>query len=425
MKTAKFITRFTDSTDPVDIHDYERRGGFSGLGKVLKMKPEEVIAVVKKSGLKGRGGAGFDTGVKWASIPKGEEPYIVCNADEGEPGTFKDRFILAHTPYLVVEGMTTAAYALGAKKGFIYIRGEYPDIIQLVNRALASAREHNYLGSHILGTDFSFDIDFKKGGGSYVVGDETALLNSLMGNRGYPWLKPPFPTEKGLWGKPTVINNVETLACVPLITPDSGEEFRSLGTVQCPGTKLFCVSGHVNKPGVYELPMGVTVSECIDKALGVRGYLKALQVGGTAGPIYDQKALEYPLDFVSMREKGGVLGSGALVVMNSTVNMAEVLEVTMRFFSEESCGQCFPCRYGTRQLEFMANRIAGGTGKKEYLSLIQETVRIMYATSFCPFGQSITQPVTTLFKNFGDELESFIKQQTYLKEVVSNAANYH
>jgi NADH:ubiquinone oxidoreductase subunit F (NADH-binding) len=341
----------------------------------------------------------------------------VCNADEGEPGTFKDRFLMEHAPYLILEGMVIAGYAVSAHRGYIYIRSEYPEISDALERAIAKATDMGVLGADILGTGFDFEIGIMEGGGSYVVGDETALLNSLMGHRGYPTLKPPFPTERGLWEKPTVINNVETLACVPLVLSRGADWFAAIGEPDSPGPKLYCVSGHVEKPGVYEFPMGVTVGELIDAAGGPDGRLKAVQIGGTAGPVYDDRATDYRLDFASMKKIGGTLGSGAVVVMNTTVNMAHVLEVIMRFFSEESCGQCFVCRYGTRQLEHMANRIASGGGRREYLDLIRETVEVMYHSSLCPFGQSVILPATTLLDAFEDELRAYIRQQDYVREV--------
>ncbi|MHB0896527.1 MAG: complex I 51 kDa subunit family protein [Spirochaetales bacterium] len=416
MNDTQCITKFATLANPLDIDAFAASSGFSGLRKALAMSPVEVVAEVKRSGLRGRGGAGFPTGLKWESIAIDDERYLVCNADEGEPGTFKDRFVLEHAPFLVLEGMAIAAYAIGARTGYIYVRGEYPHIVGSLSSAIASAVKAGYLGEHILGGDFAFNVEVRIGGGSYVVGDETALLNSLMGNRGYPFLKPPFPTEKGLWGKPTIVNNVETLAYVPYIFARGAEAFASIGSPDSPGLKLFSVSGHIAHPGVYEFPMGSTVRELAAAAGGAIGNLKAIQIGGTAGPIFDAAALGYSLDFVSMRKVGGALGSGALVFMNTTVNMAQVLDVTMRFFAEESCGQCFPCRYGTRQLAFMANKIASGQGKAEYLDLMRETARVMVGSSFCPFGQSIALPLESLLDGFGDEVLSFVKQQEFLKE---------
>lgn len=417
MRNLTFITQYASVDKPLEIEKFVENGGFSGLRAAIALSPQEVISEVKKSGLRGRGGAGFPTGVKWESVSGEGERFLVCNADEGEPGTFKDRFILEHAPYLVLEGMAIAAYAIGAHKGYIYVRGEYPQIISLLSQAIEEAEKRGYLGEGILGSNFSFYVELRKGGGSYVVGDETALLNSLMGNRGYPLLKPPFPTEKGLWGKPTVVNNVETLAYVPYIFRYSASAFASIGHPGSPGLKLFSVSGHIAKPGVYEYPMGTTIGELMEAAGGPRGVLKAVQVGGTAGPIYDTTALSYALDFDSLRKVGGALGSGALVFMNTTVSMVQVLDVTMRFFAEESCGQCFPCRYGTRQLAFMAHKIASGQGRIEYLDLMRDTARVMVGSSFCPFGQSIALPLESLLDRFGEEIVFFIKQQEFLKEV--------
>ncbi|HUX12509.1 MAG TPA: NADH-ubiquinone oxidoreductase-F iron-sulfur binding region domain-containing protein [Spirochaetia bacterium] len=417
MSAVRFITKFTEAEDPLDLRAYESAGGFSGLKAALAGSDEAVVETIRTSGLRGRGGAGFPTGIKWGSVSGDGDRYLVCNADEGEPGTFKDRYVLEKAPYLLLEGMAIAAYATGAHSGFIYVRGEYPKIARSLGAAIASAAAAGYLGSKIAGSSFSFVVEVRKGGGSYVVGDETALLNSLMGNRGYPLLKPPFPTEKGLWGKPTIVNNVETLAYVPFILTNGPNSFSQVGTPECPGPKLFSVSGHVRNPGVYEFPMGTTVREVLDAAGGVIGTLKAVQIGGTAGPVYNVAALDYRLDFASLRKIGGALGSGALVFMNTTVNMAQVLEVSMRFFAEESCGQCFPCRYGTRQLDFMAHQIAAGRGRAEYLNLIRETSRVMVGSSFCPFGQSIALPVASLLEGFGEEIVSFVKQQQFLKEV--------
>jgi len=416
MKDAQ-ISMTACAADSPNLRDYMKCGGFGGLRKALSMAPAEVTGRIKESGLRGRGGAGFPTGLKWESIPTEGEAYILCNADEGEPGTFKDRYIMEKAPFLMIEGMTIAGYAVGSRKGYIYIRGEYPQVAKLIETTLEMVRGEGLLGDNILDTDYSFEIEISKGGGSYVVGDETALLSSLMGERGIPWKKPPFPTEAGLWGKPTVVNNVETLACVPLILNAGAERFKAMGASGSPGPKLFSVSGHVNSPGIYEFPMGITVEELIAAAGGVKGHLKALQIGGTAGPVYDIEALTMKLDFDSMKNLGGTLGSGALVLMNSTVNMADVLDVTMRFFAEESCGKCFACRYGTRQLTYMARRIVSGQGKGDYLDLMRRTAEVMSATAFCPFGQSVAMPLHTILDHFGEEISDFIRHQKYFREV--------
>src|SRR6056297_3285248 len=267
-----------------DIEAYIGIGGYQGLKTALDMDKSEVVKEVQDSKLRGRGGAGFPTGKKWAGVPPSEETYLVCNADEGEPGTFKDRYIMENTPFLLVEGMTIAGYGVGASKGYIYIRGEYPAIAETIQGVLEAARKQNLLGKNILDGDFSFDIEIKRGGGSYVVGDETALLSSLMGKRGFPWMKPPYPTEKGLWDRPTVVNNVETLANIPLILAYGATAFASIGAPGSTGPKLYSVSGNVNSPGVYEFPMGVSVKDLLKAAGGVQGQLKAVQIGGTAGP---------------------------------------------------------------------------------------------------------------------------------------------
>jgi NADH-quinone oxidoreductase subunit F len=417
MSVTSYLTSFAVGENPLGIEEYRRRGGFRGLETAMGMPPSRVVDTVREARLAGRGGAGFDTGTKWSTVPAGEEVYVVCNADEGEPGTFKDRFLLEKAPFLVIEGLAIAAYAVGARKAFIYIRGEYPVARERVEEAARALEAAGFPASFGHDGDFRLDIEVKVGGGSYVVGDETALLNSLMGNRGYPLLKPPFPTEQGLWESPTVVNNVETLACVPLILSRGAAWFRAIGSERNPGPKLFSVSGHVAKPGVYELPMGTTVGELLEESGGVVGTLKAVQIGGTAGPIYPPQAMELSLDFASMREAGGSLGSGAMVVMNTSVSMVQVLQVTSRFFSEESCGQCFACRYGTRQLEYMANEIAAGRGRLEFLNRIRETAEVMDQSSFCPFGQSVKLPIYTLLENFGDEITTAIKEHEFLREV--------
>ncbi|MBL7005737.1 MAG: SLBB domain-containing protein [Spirochaetia bacterium] len=414
MNQTDLFLRFKNLSPNID--DYLNENGYSGLRTALTLTSAQIIEKIEKARLLGRGGAGFPTAIKWKASTGKTPSYIVCNADEGEPGTFKDRFIMTHSPHMMIEGMVIAAYAVKATKGYIYIRGEYPEIASNLENSLLEAEQRGYLGKNIT-KDFSFSIEIIKGGGSYVVGDETALLNSLMGNRGIPWNKPPFPAEKGLWEQPTYINNVETLACVSLILQYGSDWFRSIGTPESPGPKLYCISGKVQSPGVYEAPMGSTVRDLISLAGGVIGTLKAIQIGGTAGPIYPSEALDFHLDFKSMSSKGGILGSGAIVVMNTDTSMAEVLEVEMRFFAEESCGKCFPCRYGTRQLSFMANNIVLGKGKRDFLELMEETADIMKGSSFCPFGKSVEMPVKSVLNNFSGELHALIRQNDYIREV--------
>ena len=431
------LNAITSFAQTPSIEDYLAKKGYQGVKNALKMKPEAVIAEVKNSGLRGRGGAGFPTGIKWETVLEEYPRYIVCNADEGEPGTFKDRLLLETSPHLILEGMIIAGYANKAAKGYIYIRGEYPKEAKIVENAIAEAKAKNFLGDNIQGSGFSYEIEVKRGGGSYVVGDETALLNSLMGFRGQPWHKPPYPTQSGLWGKPTIVNNVETLACVSLILQQGASWFAGIGSPECPGPKLYCISGNVEKPGVYEFPMGTTLREILNQAK-IKGVLKAVQIGGTAGPIYSTESLtlasktefwslgmpgvvyqaevlDFQLDFANMRKVGGSLGSGAIVVMNQSVSMVDVLEVTMRFFSEESCGKCFPCRFGTRQLEHMANLITTGQGKEEFIPLMEKTAKTMEKASLCPLGQSVVMPLKGILANFKPEILSFIKHQKYIK----------
>jgi len=433
---TNYILRFLDTSD---IKSYIDKDGYEGLRRTIKMSPKEVIQEIKSSGLRGRGGAGFPTGIKWESLSNEKPAYIVCNADEGEPGTFKDRLLLESAPHLVIEGLIIAGYANQAEKGYIYIRGEYPEETKIIQKAIDEAKKYKLLGKNILDSSFSFDIEVKRGGGSYVVGDETALVNSIMGKRGNPWHKPPYPTQQGLWSKPTIVNNVETLSCVSLIMQEGWEWFSKIGSFDSPGPKLYCVSGNVKKPGVYEFPMGVPLRDVINTA-EVDGVLKAVQIGGTAGPIYSTKSLtltsttdfwslgtpgivygakplDFNLDFASMKKIGGSLGSGAIVVMNNDAIMVDVLEVTLRFFAEESCGKCFPCRYGTRQLYHMAKNIATGQGKEEYMDIMQKTAVSMAKASLCPLGQSVIMPLKGIFENFKGEILSFIRHQKYIKRV--------
>ncbi|MCK5156989.1 MAG: SLBB domain-containing protein [Spirochaetales bacterium] len=415
MKQSDYFLKFKNLSP--SIKGYQRANGYTGLKKALTMTPDQIVEKIENAWLLGRGGAGFPTAVKWKTATREAPSYLVCNADEGEPGTFKDRFIMTHSPHMMIEGMIIAAYAVGANKGYIYIRGEYPKIAEQLEKTLQEADDAGFLGENIT-AGFSFTIDIIKGGGSYVVGDETALLNSLMGNRGIPWSKPPFPSEKGLWDRPTFINNVETLACAALILQYGSDWFRSIGSHHSPGPKLYCLSGKVNNPGIYEAPMGSTVKDLISMAGGVVGTLKAVQIGGTAGPIYTSEALDFHLDFDSMKKRDGIFGSGAVVVMNTDISMAEVLEVAMRFFAEESCGKCFPCRYGTRQLSYMADSIVLGKGKREFLDLMVETADIMRGSSFCPFGKSVEMPVKSILKNFNGELQALIRQKNYIREAL-------
>lgn len=405
MTSSQDILKFVNHKIGLDLDGYKCLGGFEGFKRALELRPSEVIDEVIDSKLKGRGGAGFDTGLKWASMPKNNEvKYLVVNADEGEPGTFKDRYIIDNCPFLLLEGLLIAAYAISANKAFIYVRGEYQHEVNELQDAIALLKWNNLLGDNILDSEFSIDVEIKRGAGSYVVGDETALLNSLMGNRGNPLLKPPYPTQKGLWGKATLVNNVETLACVPIIMTNGSEAFRNIGSKDCPGPKLFSLSGQIANPGIYEFPMGAKVSDLLLASGGMEGTFKAVQIGGTAGAIYGPQALDYKLDYSFMKKCGSGLGSGALVFMNDTVSMVEVLDIIVRFYADESCGKCMPCRFGTKQLKHIASKIIKGGGSKKDLVKMKNIVLAMSSSSFCPFGKSIALPVLSLLDGFGAEI---------------------
>jgi len=400
--------------NPEDIDEYIGRGGYEALEKALfQMKPQEVIKEVKKSGLVGRGGAGFPTGVKWDISAKttSKEKYIICNADEGEPGTFKDRVIMEGDPHRVIEGMVLAGYAVGADKGFIYIRGEYALSIQRMKKAIEQAYKYNLLGSNILETDFSFDIEMRKGAGAYICGEETALIESLEGKRGEPRDKPPYPGTYGLWGKPTVVNNVETLANVPSIILKGADWFRSLGTRDTPGTKLYTILGHVMNQGVIEVETGITLREIVfDYGGGMRnnGEFKAALVGGAAGCFLGRDMLDVKMDYATLKSYKAVLGSGAILVMDNSACIVDMLKCILGFFRHESCGKCAPCRIGTDKLYRMVSEISTGMGTEDHPKLMLELVQMMNKASFCPLGQSVFLPLSSAFKYFEDEIMEHI-----------------
>ncbi len=376
----------------LSLADYRNQGGYEALAGALNtMTPKDVREAVKASGLWGRGGAAFPTGRKWelAAQADGEPKYVVCNADESEPGTFKDRVLLETNPHLILEGLILAAYAIGASKGFLYLRGEYGQAYESVQRALEEARQAGLLGEHILGTDFSFDIELRRGAGAYICGEETALFESIEGKRGYPRLKPPYPTTHGLFGKPTAINNVETLANVPLIVREGPEAYRAYGTEDSPGTKLFSISGDVARPGVYEAPFGITLRELLETwAGGVIGDLAAVLVGGAAGAFVAPDDLDWPLTLEEGRKRGVPVGTGTVMVFNRERNLQSLLLNLAEFFAEESCGKCFPCQLGTqRQLDIL-QRLVQGLGRPADLVVLQDIGHTMAEASICGLGQT-------------------------------------
>jgi NADH:ubiquinone oxidoreductase subunit F (NADH-binding)/(2Fe-2S) ferredoxin len=407
----RVVLRNCGLIDPDSIEEYIANGGYEALGKVLtSMTPEQVVATVKASGLRGRGGAGFPTGLKWSFTAgvDADQKYIICNADEGEPGTFKDRLILEGDPHSVLEAMAIAGYAVGADKGIIYIRGEYHLSIERLQRAAARARDLGLLGKDIFGTGFNFDVQIRTGAGAYVCGEETALIESLEGKRGEPRLKPPYPGVAGLWGKPTVVNNVETLANIPPIIMKGAEWFRSIGTEKTPGTKVFTMLGDINNQGLIEVPMGITLREVIYGVGGGipngRGF-KLAQTGGTSGGCLPKEFLDLPMDYDSLAAAGSALGSGALLVIDDSHCIVDVLRSFMKFFQHESCGQCTPCREGTYRLYQLFSALATGEAGLDAINLIKELCQTMQLSSLCGLGQSAPNGVVTALQYFEEEIQ--------------------
>jgi len=377
-------------------------GNYPALTKALSMKPEEVVNEIKASGLVGRGGAAFPTGIKWEGAAKasGTEKYVICNADESEPGTFKDRILLLDDPHRTIEGMLIAAYAIGARQGYLYIRAEYPYILPILENALNEAREANLLGENILNSGFSFDIELRVGAGAYICGEETALFESIEGKRGFPRVKPPFPTTHGLFGKPTVINNVETLCNVPLIIAQGSTEYRKIGTEKSPGPKLFCVSGDVSKPGLYEVPFGITLREMLDMAGGVANQkkLQSILFGGAAGAFAASDQLDVKMTFEDLRAAGLPLGSGVVMVFDETRDMRDVLRRLGHFFAHESCGKCYPCQMGTQRQKEILDRISQGKVLEGDLIRLQDVGWTMTDASLCGLGQTAASAVLSAIK---------------------------
>lgn len=403
--------------NPESIHEYIAVGGYEALGKALtEMTPEEVIEEVKKSGLRGRGGAGFPTGLKWELTrrEKSDKKYLVCNADEGDPGAFMDRSLLEGDPHLIIEGMAIAAYAIGADEGYIYVRAEYPLAIHRLEVALEQAAELGLLGENILGSGFNFNLHIKKGAGAFVCGEETALMASIEGRRGMPRPKPPFPSVSGLWGKPTNINNVETFANVPYIINNGAEVYSAIGTEKSKGTKVFALTGKINNTGLVEVPMGITLREIIyDIGGGIRDgkELKAVQTGGPSGGCIPADLLDLPIDYESLTEVGAMMGSGGMVVMDESTCMVDVARFFLSFTQSESCGKCTPCREGTKRMLEILDRICAGEGREGDLELLEELGNHIKETSLCQLGGSAPNPVLSTLKYFRAEYEAHIKEK--------------
>ena len=410
----KMLLKRVDIPNAEDIDVAVKHGAYSALAKAFEMRPVDVVNEVKRANLRGRGGAGFPTGLKWelcARVP-GKLKYLLCNADEGEPGTFKDRFILHQDPHLLIEGMIISGYAIGAERGYIYLRYEYPNGIGILEKAIEQAYAKGYLGKNIQGRGCNFDLSVHRGAGAYICGEETALIESLEGKRGQPRIRPPFPASQGAWRKPTVINNVETLSNIPGIITIGAEAFAKIGEETSPGPKIYGVSGHVNRPGAYELPMGTTLREIVyDHCGGIRGgrKLKAVIPGGASTPMLTEAHLDVKMDFNSLVAAGSMLGSGAVMVMDETVNMVNAAYVLVRFFAHESCGKCTPCREGTSWLYQVYSRLMHKQGKPEDIDLLLYICDTVKGKCFCPLGEGAIQPVLSSIKHFREDYERCIR----------------
>jgi NADH:ubiquinone oxidoreductase subunit F (NADH-binding)/(2Fe-2S) ferredoxin len=414
-KQKKVVLRNCGIIDPNNIEQYIARKGYESIAKALfNFKPEDIINEVKNSGLRGRGGAGFPTGTKWEFCrkAKGDTKYIICNADEGDPGAFMDRAVLEGDPHAVIEGMLVAAFAIGSEKGFIYVRAEYPIAVNHLERAIVQARQLNLLGDNILGSGFNFDLEIKMGAGAFVCGEETALIASIEGKRGMPRPRPPFPANSGLWNRPTNINNVETLANIPIVILNGSEWYKQYGTKNGTGTKIFALAGKVKNTGLVEVPMGTTLREIIfDIGGGIPGrrQFKAAQMGGPSGGCVPAEHLDLPIDYETVKEAGAIMGSGGLIVMDSDTSMVEIAKYFMDFCHDESCGKCSPCRIGTKRMLETLTKINGGNGSKDDIENLKEMAYVTQTASLCGLGQTAPNPVLSTIRYFLNEYEELIK----------------
>jgi NADH-quinone oxidoreductase subunit F len=416
-KQRRIVLRNCGIIDPESIDDYLAAGGYKALDKALRsMSPQLVIDEITRSGLRGRGGAGFPTGIKWGFARKsqGSQKYVICNADEGDPGAFMDRSVLESDPHNVIEGMLIAGYAIGASEGYLYVRAEYPLAIHRLEIALEQARERGLIGETILDSDFDFNISIRQGAGAFVCGEETALMASIEGKRGMPNFRPPFPAQSGLWGKPTNINNVETLANVSWIILNGANAYNALGTEKSKGTKVFALAGKIARGGLIEVPMGISLKEIVfDIGGGTSEGLdfKAVQMGGPSGGVIPASMADTPVDYDSITKTGAIMGSGGLIVMDESACMVDVAKFFLNFTQDESCGKCTFCRIGTLRMREVLDRIAQGEGKEEDLAHLQELAQGVKRASLCGLGQTAPNPVLTTLKYFRDEYEAHIQEK--------------
>jgi len=419
------VLRNRGKIDPFKIKDYIANDGYLALAKVIEMSsPEKIIKIVSESGLRGRGGAGFPTGIKWEFCKNAKSKngikYVICNGDEGDPGAFMDRNLLESDPHSILEGMLIAAYSIGSNKGYLYIRAEYPLAVKTMEHAIKQAKDHGLIGKNILGSNFNFDVEIYEGAGAFVCGEETALIRSIEGKRGMPRPKPPFPANEGLYGEPTLINNVETLSNIPQIILNGSEWFSSVGTQTSKGTKIFALAGSVKNVGLVEVPMGMTIREIIYKIGGgiPKGKkFKAAQFGGPSGACIPPKLLDIPIDYEKIKEAGSIMGSGGMIVIDEETCIVNLARYFMDFIQEESCGQCVPCRIGTRRMLEILDRITLGKGKEDDIEKLEKLSAVIKETSLCGLGKTAPNPVISTIKYFRQEFEEHIKTQKSCKRL--------
>ncbi len=429
-KQKRIALRLCGVINPENIDEYIAFDGYKALAKVLtEMTPEEVIEEIKKSGLRGRGGGGFPTGRKWEFAAKspGDEKYVCCNADEGDPGAFMDRSILEGDPHSVLEAMAIAGYAIGARQGYIYVRAEYPIAVKRLNIAIAQAKEYGLLGDNIFGTDFSFNIELRLGAGAFVCGEETALMTSIEGHRGEPRPRPPFPAVKGLFGKPTLLNNVETYANIPAIIRNGAEWFSSIGTERSKGTKVFAMGGKINNTGLLEIPMGTTLREVIyDIGGGIPNgkKFKAAQTGGPSGGCIPASKIDTPIEYDTLVELGSMMGSGGLIIMDEDNCMVDIAKFFLEFTVDESCGKCPPCRIGTKRMREILEKITGGKGEEGDIEKLEILAKNIKASALCGLGQTAPNPVLSTLRYFRDEYEAHVRDKKCPAGVCKSMLNY-
>ncbi|MGC8712500.1 MAG: NuoF family protein [Leptodesmis sp.] len=418
-RQLKIVRQHSGKLDPESIEEYIAVGGYRSLYKALyEMSPAEVVEEITKSGLRGRGGGGYPTGLKWATVAKmpGDQKYVICNGDEGDPGAFMDRSVLESDPHLVLEGMAIAGYAVGANHGFIYVRAEYPLAIQRLQKAIQQAKKYGLLGSQIFDSPFDFKVDIRIGAGAFVCGEETALIQSVEGGRGNPQPRPPYPAQSGLWDCPTLINNVESFANIAPIIREGSEWYASIGTEKSKGTKIFALTGKIRNNGLIEVPMGISLREIVEEMGGgvPDGEVKAVQTGGPSGGCIPASLLDTPVDYDSLMAIGSMMGSGGMVVMDQNTNMVEVAQFYMEFCRGESCGKCIPCRAGTVQLYGMLTRLLKKQATQADLEKMKELCYMVKETSLCGLGMSAPNPVLSTLRYFGEEYEALLQSPAYL-----------